>query len=287
MTAQLSPLRTGRITGSRVAAILGESKYATAADVLREMVRQHHGAEPEFTGNDATEHGQAHEPDAITAYEQERFVTVHSQQEIVVHPEHDFLAVTPDGLVGEDGMIEVKCPFRAGYTTLPDHYRPQVMLQLAVTGRAWCDFVVWREGEPLLVQRVAANPGWLPAVLPRLVEFVDLYRATIADPEASRPHLEPLVVNRADSDWQAAASRFHVAQVLLDDAKATYEEARQRLLTLADGRASQGAGVSVSYVQRAGAVDWARVAERYAPDVDPEEFRKPGSTVATVRTVQP
>ena len=61
--------RTGKITGSRVAAILGLSPYSKRADVMREMIREHYGVETEFKGNIATEHGQRHEQDAIAWYE--------------------------------------------------------------------------------------------------------------------------------------------------------------------------------------------------------------------------
>lgn len=50
--------RKMRITGSRVGAILGLSPWQKPDAVLREMVREHHGAEREFSGNIATEHGQ-------------------------------------------------------------------------------------------------------------------------------------------------------------------------------------------------------------------------------------
>ena len=49
--------RKGRITGSRVGAILGMSPWQKPADVLRAMVREYHGASTEFTGNPATDHG--------------------------------------------------------------------------------------------------------------------------------------------------------------------------------------------------------------------------------------
>src|SRR5690606_12583446 len=108
----LSPDRVGRITGSRVAAILGANPYQSRDDVLREMVRQYHGAEPEFSGNDATRHGERHEPDALALYESENGCMTHGGGELVIHPQHDFLAVTPDGLVGENGMVECKAPYR-------------------------------------------------------------------------------------------------------------------------------------------------------------------------------
>lgn len=65
----------------------------------------------------------------------------------VVHPVHSFVGVSPDGLVGDDGLIEIKCPqvkgFRQVMSTreLPSRYRWQVQGQMWVCQRGWLDFV--------------------------------------------------------------------------------------------------------------------------------------------------
>jgi putative phage-type endonuclease len=182
MTVALSPLRTGRITGSRIGAILGLSKYSKRDEVLAEMVAQFRGQDVLFQGNEATNWGNEHERDAIEAYETDRKVLTHGGQVFVIHPEHDFLACTPDGLVGNDGLVEAKCPWSAQYTTVKakPEYEAQIQLQLACTGRAWCDFLIWRQREPLIIERVVSEPGWLPRCLPVLVAFMDEYAEAIA-----------------------------------------------------------------------------------------------------------
>lgn len=198
MTGLLSPLRAGRITGSRVSAILGLSKYSKPADVLREMVRQQLGAPDEFTGNVATAWGNEHEDDALAAYEVERAVMVHAGQEFVIHPEYPWLAATPDGLVGEDGMVEAKCPYRAEYMSLAERpdYAAQIQLQMECTGREWCDFLIWRPNDPLIIDRAARDRDWLPSVAPLLMQFVDDYTAALAAPEV---HLAPKTRRRKAS----------------------------------------------------------------------------------------
>ncbi len=66
---------------------------------------------------------------------------------------------SPDGLVGEDGALELKCPqlnTQVGYlidATMPSEYKPQVHGQLIVTGRKWVDFFSYAPGlEPLLIR---------------------------------------------------------------------------------------------------------------------------------------
>jgi putative phage-type endonuclease len=183
MTAALSPLRVGRVTGSRVAAVIGANRYQTREEVLAEMVAQAHGEDPLFNGNEATGHGHEFETAAIAAYEAERGLMTLCGQDFVIHPEHDFLAVTPDGYVGDDGLVEVKCPWQAGYTdySRKPEYRAQMQLQMACTGRAWTDFIVyratprWSQSE-LFVTRLDADPKWLPKHLPALRAFIAEYR---------------------------------------------------------------------------------------------------------------
>ncbi|MFH1184706.1 MAG: lambda exonuclease family protein [Chloroflexota bacterium] len=104
------------------------------------------------------EWGIEHEPNAKHAY------TKLTGREIVdvgfILPDNtDAYGGSPDGLVGDDGIIEIKCPapetliayHAAG--ELPIQYRPQVQALLLISGRAWCDFFVFHpELTPLLVR---------------------------------------------------------------------------------------------------------------------------------------
>lgn len=273
---ELDPRRVGRITGSRVSAILGLSPYASRADVLREMVRQAHGLDPDFQGNVATRWGEAHEADAIALYESDRCLMTHGGQELVIHPDHDFLAVTPDGMVGHDGMIEVKCPYRGDYTTIPDYYVPQVQLQMAVTRRAWCDFVIWRDNA-ITVQRINADPNWLPSVLSTLYDFMSDYRAAVKEPSA---HLEPL--EREDDDWRSAADAYCAALAAVEVAKAAADAAKDRLIELAPAGA-KGCGVTLAKATRKGAVRYAEAIKALIPDADLSPYMGAETTYYTVR----
>lgn len=179
MTA-LSPLRVGRITGSRIGPILGLSKYNTREEVLAEMVAQARGQEPLFAGNEATDWGNEHERDALEAYERERSVMVHSGQNFIIHPEYDFLAVTPDGFAN-GRLVETKCPWSSQYTTImkKPEYFAQVQLQMACTQTPVTDFVIWRQREPVIIEEVLFEPEWLPRCLPTLEAFMHEYMAAI------------------------------------------------------------------------------------------------------------
>ncbi|MBY0515118.1 MAG: YqaJ viral recombinase family protein [Gemmataceae bacterium] len=88
------------------------------------------------------------------------------------------MGCSPDGLVGTDGLLEIKCPepkTHVGYLmagTLPDEYRCQVHGQLLVTGRRWCDFFSYCPGfDPFLI-RVAPDE-FTDRLASELARFVD------------------------------------------------------------------------------------------------------------------
>lgn len=283
--SQLDPRRAGRITGSRVAGILGLSPYATRVTVMRDMVRQHLGLPDLFTGNAATQLGTDNEPIAIALYEKARGVMTYGGQELVIHPGYNFLAVTPDGLVDDDGLIEVKCPYRADYTTAAERpdYLAQMQLQMAVTGRKWCDFVIWRKtdtGDGLDIDRVAYDPDWLPSVLPELESFMAEYREIIADP--SRCDEMAGSIERDDPEWAEAARQWLHVKALADDYAELEKQAKAALEALAPGGAS-GAGVKLTRIERAGSIAYAKAVKELLPDADLSAYTGKPTTFFTVK----
>lgn len=278
----LSPLRTGRITGSRVGAILGLNPHQSAADVLRAMVREHFGAASEFDGNDATAYGTDHEPDALAAYEAREGVMSYGGGECIIHPAHDFLAVTPDGLVGEAGMVECKCPYRGRYTHWRErpYYEAQMRLQLECCGRQWCDFAVLHRDGVLHVSRLEHDPAWLPGILPTLESFMAQYRAATASKDAAAEHLADL--ERSDAEWRKAAAAYREAKQAAEQAAAVEKAARDALIALAPNGA-KGCGVSLIRSERAGSVQYAKALQHYAPTADLAPFAGKPTLVYSVR----
>lgn len=275
----LSPLRVGRITGSRCSAVLGLNPYSSRDDVLREMVREAHGAPREFTGNEATRHGQAHEPDALAAYEAQYGVMTYGGGDLILHPLYPFLAVTPDGLVNDDGMVECKAPYRGRYTSIAEvpYYMPQVQLQLACTGRRWCDFVIWRD-DGIVVDRVMADPEWLPQQMPTLRAFMDWFDAEMLAPERHLADKE-----RSDETWRDAANDYLNANAALADMDRIVKAKRERLLELAGDAGAKGCGVQVIRCERAGSVAYAKAIKDLAPGADLSAYTSKPTVVFTVR----
>lgn len=89
----------------------------------------------------------------------------------IPHPTIEFFGASPDGLVGEDGLLEIKCPYstnvhlqRVAAGIVPEEYKPQMLVQLLCTGRKWVDFVSY---DPRL------SGAWSPAML-----FIARYEPT-------------------------------------------------------------------------------------------------------------
>lgn len=171
-TADWYKERCGCLTGSRVAAALSRLKSGQRSQAAKDMIIEL--ATERLTGS-CVEHyttrdmqwGTDHEAEAREAYEAEtgRMVELAG---FVHHPSVEWLGASPDGLVGDDGMVEIKCPTSMTHVRrLLDpqagvaQYRMQMLLQLACTGRTWCDFAEYdprMRDEALRLQIVRFEP---------------------------------------------------------------------------------------------------------------------------------
>jgi putative phage-type endonuclease len=143
--------RAGKVTASRISDVLAKVKTGEAAgrrDYRAQIVAEILTGRPQESGftNDAMRWGTEQEPYARAAYECHAGVLV-DQVGMVLHPSIERGAASPDGLVDLDGLVEIKCPNTATHLdylldgTVPAKYQPQMLWQMACTGRDWCDFV--------------------------------------------------------------------------------------------------------------------------------------------------
>lgn len=160
-------IRCGKVTASRVADVVARTKSGPAASRANYMAalicERLTGTPAETYTNAAMIHGTETEPEARSAYEFYEGVTV-QQIAFVHHPKIDQAGCSPDGLVGEDGLVEFKCPQSATHLetllgqAVPAKYVDQMQFQMACTGRKWCDFVSYDPRMPehmrLFIRRV-------------------------------------------------------------------------------------------------------------------------------------
>ena len=178
-------LRAGKVTASRVADILAKTKTGPSAsrqNYLIELALQRTtGIIQESYSNAAMEWGTQTEPQARVAYEvrTNNFV---DQLAFVDHPSIAWFGCSPDGLVSDRGLVEIKCPnssthweyFKA--KKAPNKYVIQMQAQMAVTGRDWCDFVSFDPRMPdrsqLLIVQVPRDPEFILFMETEIKQFL-------------------------------------------------------------------------------------------------------------------
>jgi putative phage-type endonuclease len=274
----LSPERVGRITGSQAGAILGLSPWQKPADVLRAMVRKWHGAPNEFNGNFATNYGQLHEPLAkmqMMAYLGDPI----EDCGFCVHPDHDWLGATPDGLLAPDYVVEIKCPFGLRRDNPPKfktakeqpHYYAQMQIEMAVTGRSVCMFYQWaRYGDHLEI--VQLDKKWILENIPRLKEFHELFLKEIDN----HAHLEPIRKEIATDDHAALLEEWDACTAAIAEGEQRKKEILAALVESAGEKDAEICGRKLTKVERKGSVDYTKIPALRGLDLEP--FRKPSSS---------
>ena len=173
--------RQHRLTASDIAAALDippfESFNGSARTEL--LMKKKHPDRNKFMGNEYTEWGQKHEPEAIALYEKKTGAKV-LEFGLMIHPEVPWLGASPDGITADGVCIEVKAPLSRQIVpgTIPKHYYPQVQCQLQVLGLEVAHFVQYRPSEltwpneaVLDVTVVPRDDDWWRDALPKLEKF--------------------------------------------------------------------------------------------------------------------
>jgi putative phage-type endonuclease len=173
-TDEWHALRRGVITASAIGKLLtaggkpanNDTSRAQLYQLLAERIT---GESDQGFYNDDMARGQKLEPLARDLYAKHRS-PVQECGFITLTTAAGTLGYSPDGLVGDDGLIEIKCPRPKTHLkslltgVLPVEYVPQVQTGLAVTGRRWCDYISYSPGLPLFVQRCQPVPAVIAAI---------------------------------------------------------------------------------------------------------------------------
>lgn len=170
-SAEWLALRAGKLTGSRFADLMATTKSGPStsrANLIVTVALERLTGEPESTyQNDAMRRGSELEPLARGAYEAHTGELV-DQVAFIVHPRLPYVGISPDGLVGDEGLLEIKCPsaqakhlYALRNGAHAQEYRWQVQGQLWVAERQWCDVVSYDprfpSGLQLAIERVARD----------------------------------------------------------------------------------------------------------------------------------
>lgn len=178
--------RVGKVTASRMKDLMAQTKSgpsASRANYLAQLVVERLTGQPTETyTNGAMAWGVENETNARAAYQ---FLTDNEVEEVgfIAHPHIDFSGASPDGLIGEDGLLEIKCPNTATHIetllnpNIADMYNLQIHWQMACTGRTWCDFVSYDPRLPLemqlKVQRVQRDDALISKLETAVMAFLE------------------------------------------------------------------------------------------------------------------
>jgi putative phage-type endonuclease len=179
-------VRIGKVTASRVADVIAKTKTgysATRDNYMAQLVCERlTGQKGESFSNAAMQHGTDTEPLARAAYEAFQDILV-DEVGFVPHPSIIMAGASPDGLVSDDGLLEIKCPNTATHIetllsqTVPGKYNTQMQFQMACTGRQWCDFVSFDNRLPeelqLFVKRVPRDNDFIKQMEDEVVKFLN------------------------------------------------------------------------------------------------------------------
>lgn len=185
--------RLGKVTASRIADVVAKTKtgYSTSrANYLAQLVAERLTGQPQesFT-NSAMQWGTEQEPFARMAYEADYGEMV-TEAGFVLHPNIQEAGASPDGVIGEDGLAEIKCPNTATHIDyllrgeVPAKYKPQMAWQLACTGRKWCEFISYDPRMSpelqLFVIRYEPEADYIKELEAEVIDFLDELEATVA-----------------------------------------------------------------------------------------------------------
>lgn len=186
--------RIGKVTASSLHKVLARTKTGYGADRANYMTQlvleRVTGTKAESYTNAAMQWGIDQEPFARAAYEASRGVMV-EEVGFIHHPTIEASGASPDGLVGDDGMVEIKCPDSKtalecwlSENPVESKYYAQMQWQMRCADRSWCDYVVFDPRMPtkaqLFVVRVNLDDKWLETAETEVVKFLSEVDAKVA-----------------------------------------------------------------------------------------------------------
>lgn len=177
--------RLGKVTASRVADVVARTRSgwgASRANYMAQLIAERlTGQQQDSYTNAAMQWGTETEPQARDAYS---FLTDLDVVEVgfMDHPQIGMAGASPDGMIGKDGLVEIKCPNTATHIdfllngVIADKYHKQMQWQMACAGRRWCDFVSFDPRLPgdlqIRVERVDRDDDVIAGLEKDVAEFL-------------------------------------------------------------------------------------------------------------------
>ncbi len=263
------------ITSKNAGAALGLSEYKSPDDLVRQLVREYHGAESEFVSNVATEYGKTHEKLAVMDYEMHTGYTVIEMTEL---SDGNFTWLYSPSIMivdDEDKTVNIKCPFGLRNKKDPKFkkaidqkkYYAEMQLDMAIANKGSCDFYQWSITGTSL-ENVPFDKEWFL----ENIEELDNFRKWALAQLDNKEHLEDKIkeVNTLLAD--ELIKEHDKLKATIGDADARIKEIVKELVTICKERDSIVCGRKLTNAERKGNVDYKKVPELKGVDLDP--YRK-------------
>lgn len=193
-TDEWKAARLGKVTASRVSDVIAKTKAgysASRANYMSDLIIERlTRSQAESYTSPAMQWGTDTEPQARAAYELMTNNTV-TEVGFIDHPEIKMTGASPDGLIGNSGLIEIKCPNSATHidtllgSSVPQRYFAQIQLQLDCTNRTWCDFVSFDPRMPInlqmFVKRIERDEEYISMLRSEISKFLNELAAKLDD----------------------------------------------------------------------------------------------------------
>jgi putative phage-type endonuclease len=174
--------RAGRVTASAIGNVLMAKSTAGYQNYLAQLICERLTGQPvETFKSDAMQYGTETEAQARAFYELESGNDV-TECGFIPHPSLIWAGASPDGLIGDLGLVEIKCPQPAKHIknlmggTIDKAYSLQMQWQMECTGREWCDFVSFNPSFPdhlqIHIQRVERDAETIAELMTATTSFL-------------------------------------------------------------------------------------------------------------------
>jgi putative phage-type endonuclease len=174
--------RAGRVTASAIGNVLMAKTTAGYQNYLAQLICERLTGQPvETFKSDAMQYGTETEAQARAFYELESGNDV-TQCGFIPHPSLVWAGASPDGLIGDLGLVEIKCPQPAKHIknlmggSIDKAYSLQMQWQMECTGREWCDFVSFNPSFPdhlqIHIQRVERDAETIEELMTATTSFL-------------------------------------------------------------------------------------------------------------------
>lgn len=275
-----------KITSMHVGAIMGLDPYNTREDVMRRMVRSHHGADSEFVENIVTDWSKDYTPVAISDLQ------IHTGQKVrdPGFSVRGWYAAYPGGLItlGDEGdaVVKARCPFGLRHKDNPEfkgvspdgdqpHYYAQLQFEMKATGLNKAVFWQWtpKGNDGIVVER---DPRYIASMMKVLHSFWLEYLEEISNPD----HLEERRVVIEDEYARKLLDQYDELRDSRDTLAERIKEIQQEIVDIAKGKNAIVCGRKLTLVERKGSISYSKVVKENLPaDFDLEKYRgKPSSS---------